>query len=67
MYQQKEGGEPAVPVWGGEELIDMLGSTNGNGLGTFFDNGNGTNGNSSNNADAYAGSDNHYYESDLPA
>ncbi len=64
MYQSKEGGEPTVPVWGGDELIDMLGNNNGNGLGLLYDNAGTTNGN---NTDAYAGSDNHYYETDLPA
>ena len=65
MLQNKEGGEPAVPVWGGEELLDLLIPGSGNGIGGAYYEANGNGGNGG--EDAYAGSDNHYYDSDLQA
>ncbi len=63
MYQAKEGGEPQVPVWGGEELLEMFTLGNGTGLNSFA-----TPSQEKNSKDEmYAGSDNHYYDSDLPA
>ena len=63
MQQGKEGGEPTVPVWAGEELLDMFSSGNSSPLGSYFENP----GAADNATDGYAGSDNQYYESDLPA